>query len=149
PVDIRSLLNLPSDAKVVVNTSAISEQKDIGTFIEVAHKITSQHDDTYFVLCGDGPLKDEMEKKVKDLGVKNIIFMGFRKDLPIFLASCAMFLITSQDEGRGTSILDACANKLPVVATRAGGIPEIVRHEETGLSSPVKDIEGLATPVET
>lgn len=144
PIDIRSILNLPADAKVVVNTSAISEQKDIGTFIDVAKLVTSKHKDAYFVLCGDGPLREEMEKKVQDLAVENFIFMGFRKDLPSFLSTCDIFLISSQDEGLGTSILDAFANRLPVVATRAGGIPEIVRHEDTGLTSEVKDAAGLA-----
>lgn len=148
PTNIRTILNISSDARVVVNTSAISEQKDIGTFIDVASKVTSLHNNTYFVLCGDGPLREEMEKRVQDLNVKNFIFMGFRKDLPSFLATSDMFLITSQDEGLGTSILDAFANKLPVVATRAGGIPEIVRHEETGLTSAVKDVESLSAQVE-
>ena len=148
PTDIRSILNLPDHAKIVVNTSAISEQKDIGTFIEVAKMVTAKHKDTYFVLCGDGPQREEMERKVQDLKVENLIFMGFRKDLPSFLSTCDIFLISSQDEGLGTSILDAFANRLPVVATRAGGIPEIVRHEDTGLTSEVKDVASLAAQAE-
>lgn len=148
PVDIRTLLQLPLDARIVVNTSAISEQKDIGTFIEVAKVLETKLQNTYSVLCGDGPLKGEMEQKVRDLKLKNFIFMGFRSDLPSFLATSDIFLITSQDEGLGTSILDAFANKLPVVATRAGGIPEIVRHLETGLTSEVRDVSGLASQVE-
>lgn len=147
PQNVRDILSLPKDAKIVVNTSAISEQKDIGTFIEVAEKVLPQHPNTYFVLCGDGPLREEMEKRVQDKKLDRFIFMGFRKDLPEFLASADIFLITSQDEGLGTAILDAFANKLPVIATRAGGIPEIVRHNETGLTAEVKDVETLSQEV--
>lgn len=148
PTNIRDILGLAQDVKIVVNTSAISEQKDIGTFIDVAELVLPQHPDTYFVLCGDGPLKDEMQKRVLEKKLDRFIFMGFRKDLPEFLGSADIFLITSQDEGLGTAILDAFANRLPVVATRAGGIPEIVRHQETGLTAEVKDAKTLSEQVE-
>ena len=59
-----------------------------------------------------------------------------------------MFLITSETEGLGTSIIDAFACKVPVVATRAGGIPEIIEHEKNGLLADTKDAVELANQVE-
>ena len=58
-----------------------------------------------------------------------------------------MFLMTSETEGLGTSILDAFAAKVPVVATAAGGIPEMIIHKKTGMLAPIKDAENLARNV--
>ena len=62
---------------------------------------------------------------------------------PIILSDLDCFLITSKTEGLGTSILDAFACKVPVVATAAGGIPELVENKKTGILCEVKDVEGI------
>jgi glycosyltransferase involved in cell wall biosynthesis len=66
---------------------------------------------------------------------------------PIFFPELDVMLITSETEGLGTAILDAFACKVPVVATAAGGIPEIVIHQQTGLLAAVADASGLADAV--
>lgn len=70
--------------------------------------------------------KLELLKKLKD----NIHFTGFRNDINELLPELNLFLMTSKTEGLGTTILDAFAAQVPVVATQAGGIPEIVQHEK-------------------
>jgi L-malate glycosyltransferase len=147
--NIRELVGLPPMVKVVTNTSAIAEQKDYPTFVAVAKLLTQKYADLYFVICGDGPLKASIETLVKDQGLEERVrFTGFRSDLPSFLGSADLFLITSQDEGLGTSILDAFGTRVPVVGTAAGGMPEIIRHEDTGLMAPIKDAATLAGHVE-
>lgn len=147
--DIRTLANLPTDARVVVSTAAISPQKDYGTFVKVAMATRHHHPDLHYVICGEGPSETEIRALVQEHKLeKNVHFVGFRKDLPDFLGSADAFLITSKEEGLGTSILDAFAVGLPVVATAAGGIPEIVRHADTGLLAQVGDHAMLATHVE-
>ncbi len=147
--DIRSLLGLPAEARVVISTGALAEQKDIPTLLAVAAKLVPHHPDLHFALCGDGPLATEMKKLAATLGVSSRVhFLGFRSDLPSFLGSADCFLITSKDEGLGTSIIDAFAVGLPVVATAAGGIPELVRHAQTGLLAQVGDVDMLATHTE-
>lgn len=146
--DIRNILKLPKDAKVIINSSAISKQKDLKTFIETA-RIVLKNKDCYFVICGQGPQEEEIKNLVKEYQLEDrILFTGFRKDLPTFLGSADIFFISSEDEGLGTSILDAFAVGLPVVATRAGGIPELVHQNETGLSADVKDSQSLAVLIE-
>jgi glycosyltransferase involved in cell wall biosynthesis len=148
-INIRTLAGIPMESSVVVSTAAISAQKDYGTFLKVAQNLQVLHPDLHFVICGEGPLEESIRAQAKDLGLeKNVHFLGFRKDLPQFLGSADAFLITSKEEGLGTSILDAFAVGLPVVATAAGGIPEIVKHSETGLLAPVGDHAMLATHVE-
>lgn len=147
--NIRTLAKLPLDASVVVSTAAISAQKDYGTFLKVAQTLKLHHPDLHFVICGEGPMEEQIKTQALSMGLeKTVHFLGFRKDLPQFLGSADAFLITSKEEGLGTSILDAFAVGLPVIATAAGGIPEIVKHSETGLLAPVGDHAMLATHVE-
>src|SRR5690606_28856874 len=128
------------DSKVVINTSALAEHKDFPTFIKTAKALTSKYSDLYFVIYGDGPLKEEIKNLIEAEKLeKKVILAGFQKNLETVIGSADLFLITSKDEGLGTSILDAFSAKLPVVATRAGGIPEIVIHEKTGSTSSIGD----------
>lgn len=148
-VDIRTLANIPKDSRVVVSTAALSDQKDYPTFLKVCETFKLSRPDLHFVICGDGPLAEAIKEQAKTIGLERTVhFLGFRKDVPSFLGSADAFLITSKEEGLGTSILDAFAVQLPVVATAAGGIPEIVRHGETGLLAQVGDVQMLATHVE-
>lgn len=147
--DIREIAGLDPSARVVVATAAISPQKDYATFLRVAAELRPHHPDLHFVICGDGPSEAEVKALAQTLNLTGRVhFLGFRNDVASFLGSADLFLITSREEGLGTSILDAFAVGLPVVGTAAGGIPEIVRHDDTGLLAPVGDFKMLATHVE-
>ena len=74
------------------------------------------------------------------------IFTGFLKNIDQVLPSLDIFLMSSKTEGLGTSVIDAQAAKVPVVATAAGGIPELIRHEETGLLAEVGDHQSSRQP---
>ena len=90
----------------------------------------------------------ELGKQVKEIDVEDIVyFLGFREDVPQILASLDLFVLTSYQEGLGSSILDAMACRLPVVATQVGGIPEVVVHEETGLLVPPRRSISLAKAI--
>ena len=89
-------------------------------------------------------LTEDAQKKLN----KHIIFAGFRTDIHEILPEFDIFLITSETEGLGTSIIDAFACKVPVVATRAWLIPEILQHEKSGLLAEEKDAKELANQVE-
>ncbi len=100
------------------------------------------------IIVGSGPLRMELGKQVKETDVEDIVFfLGFREDIPQILASLDLFVLTSYQEGLGSSILDAMACRLPVVATRVGGIPEVVVHEETGLLVPPRRSISLAKAI--
>jgi L-malate glycosyltransferase len=140
---------LEESKKIIANISAIAPHKDYFTFVDTAAILCRKRDDICFFIIGDGPMFDEVKNYVKDSGfASRIIMTGFRNDIPDILPELDIFLITSETEGLGTTIIDAFACKVPVVATRAGGIPELVIHEKTGLLSPVKDSVVLASNVE-
>jgi glycosyltransferase involved in cell wall biosynthesis len=100
------------------------------------------------VIVGEGSLRLELDRQAHDLRVDDIVyFLGFREDVPQILASLDLFVLSSHMEGFGSSLLDAMASRLPVVATQAGGIPEVVIHRETGLLVPPRDSQALAEAV--
>ena len=89
-----------------------------------------------------------IEQKIEKLGLQKMFYLtGFRNDVADILPELDLMLMTSVTEGLGTTILDAFACAVPVVATAAGGIPEIVIHEKTGLLAAVGDVQGLASQV--
>lgn len=129
---------------LVGNTSALADHKDYFTFVDVAKLADAQKLPITFIIIGDGPQNKPIQQYIKKNKLNHrIILTGFKKDIPNLLPSLDLFLMTSKTEGLGTSILDAFACKVPVVATAAGGIPEMVIHEKTGLLSPVGNAANL------
>ena len=139
--------NLENDIKIVANISALAEHKDYFTFIDTVEEfktINTKHKVKFFII-GEGELREKIETYISQKGLSNdIILTGFRKDIPKILPELDVFLMTSKEEGLGTTVLDAFANNIPVVATAGGGIPEMVINEKTGLLYPIKDAKGLA-----
>ena len=100
------------------------------------------------IIVGEGPLSMELDRQAKELDVEDIIFfLGFREDIPKILSSLDLFVLSSHLEGMGSSILDAMASRLPVVATKVGGIPEVVINGETGLLVPPRNPSALARAI--
>jgi len=99
-------------------------------------------------LVGEGSLEQEIRARVAQRGAGgNIVFTGFRNDVPDVLDALDIFVMPSVMEGLCTSILDALVCKKPVVASRVGGIPEIIEHEKTGLLVPPRDPASLAAAI--
>jgi len=140
---------LESNIKLIANISVLASHKDHFTFIDTASIICRKRNDVCFFIIGDGPSYEAIKDRIKKSGfASRIIMTGFRTDIPDIFPELDVFLLTSESEGLGTSILDAFACRVPVVATNTGGIPEIVKHESTGLLSNVKDSVSLALQVE-
>lgn len=100
------------------------------------------------IIVGSGPLHMDLNKQAKETGVEDIVFfLGFRDDVPQILASLDLFVLSSNLEEMGSSIMDAMACRLPVVATEVGEIPELVVHEETGLLVPPRRSTSLAKAI--
>jgi L-malate glycosyltransferase len=140
--------SLPGDSILVGNVAAIAPHKDYFTFVDTVALLAPADPRLRFFIIGDGPLRREISAYVQEKNLGKVIIMtGFREDIPEILAELDVFLITSKTEGLGSTILDAYACRVPVVATAAGGIPEIVTDEVTGLLAPVGDSRKLADQV--
>jgi glycosyltransferase involved in cell wall biosynthesis len=113
--------------------------------IEAAARVAAAVPDVRFLLVGDGELRPQIERQIKELKIeKQVILTGFRNDIPRLLAAMDIVVLSSHLEGLGTSLLDAMAMARPVVATRVGGIPEMVEDGVTGRLVPPRDPAVLA-----
>ncbi|MCC5814982.1 MAG: glycosyltransferase [Leptospira sp.] len=141
---LRKELDLDKKTLVIGIVAALVDHKDYPTFIQSIAKIKTNQPFVALVL-GEGSLKNKLLSQVEDLGIQDRIqFLGFREDVNDFYGLFDIFCLSSKEEGLGTSILDAMAAGLPIVATKAGGIPEMVIHEKGGYLSEVGDSESLA-----
>ncbi len=144
----RKELGLSESVPLVGNIGALAEHKDPFTFIDTAAYLKENMDEVYFPVVGKGALLDEVRQHIRKRGMeKQVILTGFREDIPSVLADLDVLLVPSKTEGLGTTILDAFVAGVPVVATRAGGIPEMVEHERTGLLADVGDFRTLGEHV--
>jgi L-malate glycosyltransferase len=143
---LRKEFNITQSTVLIGNVAALAPHKDYFTFLDTAAHLRDL--DVKFFIIGKGELEAELKAYTNKLKLNDkVIFTGFRDDVLDVLSSLDIFLITSKTEGLGTSILDAFACGVPVVATQAGGIPELVTHEQTGLLAPIKDSEELANQI--
>lgn len=97
------------------------------------------------IFVGDGPERSEAERLTRELGVEeHVTFLGKQSALPEILSVADIFLLPSQQESFGLSALEAMSCSVPVVATNIGGIPEVVKHDETGFIAELGDVQRMA-----
>ena len=138
PADARALLlaelGASPDALLIGTVASLVDHKGHRFLIDAIPKVIEKHPNALFVVAGDGELSDSLKQQAGDLGLtdKNLQFLGFREDVGAFLGALDLYVMTSHLEGLNTSIIDAQLAGVPVVATRAGGIPELVLDPETG-----------------
>lgn len=144
----KNAIGLAEDDFLIANTSALAPHKDYFTWLDTVKQVLSIHPEIKFAIIGTGPQEEEIKAYCHKLDLGDqVIFTGFRKDITEILPQIDLFFISSETEGLGTSIIDAFAAKVPVVATAAGGIPELVKNGQTGLIAPVKDVDGLTANI--
>ena len=145
PVSVHEAFWLPHHAPVVGNVAALVPHKGQRHLIEAAHLVVREIPDARFVILGEGELREQLERQVRDYHLeKHVLLPGFRTDVMGCLKGFDVFAMSSVTEGLGTSLLDAMACSRPIVATTAGGIPEVVADGETGLLVPPRDHAAMA-----
>ena len=122
------------DHIVVILVGRLRPEKGQEVLLRAAPAVLAANPHVRFLLVGSGSMRGELERLAADLGVLGkCIFAGFRDDVPDLLSAADIAVQPSLSEGLGTSVLEACAAGLPVIASRTGGIPDIIRDSETGL----------------
>jgi L-malate glycosyltransferase len=122
--------------------------KGHGELISAAKTVWERNPDVRFVLVGDGEMRAEFERRVSAAGLKDVVlFLGNRTDVPALLSCCDLGVLPSRAEGLPNAILEYMASGLPVVATRVGGVPEIIEDEVSGLLVAPGDPEALARAI--
>ncbi len=108
--------------------------KRVELFVKVANALLQQDPSLYeFYIFGDGPLKDKVKDLIKESGHEHAIFlMGFKENVPSYLAAMDLLLVTSLHEGLPMVVLESLALKVPIIATAVGGIPAALDNGNAG-----------------
>ena len=142
---LREELWLPHDAPLVGNVAALVPHKGQRHLVDAAALVLREHPDTRFIIAGAGELRESLERQIRQQHLeKHVIMAGFRPDVLSVHKAFDIFVMSSVTEGLGTSLLDAMACGKPIVATRTGGIPEVVVDGKTGFLVPPRDPAAMA-----
>jgi N-acetyl-alpha-D-glucosaminyl L-malate synthase BshA len=130
--------------KVLMHVSNFRPVKRVTDVVRAYAKV-AETIPSVLVMVGDGPDRVVAEEEARVLDVESdVFFLGKLDSVAPLLASAHLFLLPSQSESFGLSALEALATGVPVIGTRAGGLPEVVRDGETGALCEVGDVDGMA-----
>ena len=133
-----------SSTRVLMHLSNFRPVKRIKDVVQVFARVTKRVP-SVLVMVGDGPDRGEAELEARSLGVDDrVFFLGKIDPVAPLLAGADLFLLPSDKESFGLSALEALASGVPVIGTKAGGLPEVVRDGETGFLCGVGDVEAMS-----
>jgi glycosyltransferase involved in cell wall biosynthesis len=137
----RQSLRLSADDFVVLALGKLSEGKGLDLLVRAAAQLPGVR----VLLAGDGPRRAALQGLAAELGlVDRVDLLGVRADVGDLLQACDVLAMPSRHEGLGNAAMEAMHIGRPVVAAAVGGLADLVRHEESGLSFPVGDVDALA-----
>lgn len=142
---VRAELGIPQSAWLVGSVGHLDRGKGHHVLLAALARLGRDGRALWGLLVGEGKEREALEAEATRLGVRDrIVFAGFRSDVPDLLQAMDVFAFPSLHEGLGSALLEAMAARVPVVAARAGGIPEVVRDGVDGLITAPDDDEALA-----
>lgn len=142
-------VTVPANKTIIVCSARLSRVKGHLTLIEALHELKKRRTDWLCLLLGDGSLRKQLEQNCKLYNLhEHVMFMGNRKDVPAILQIADIFVLPSLFDNHPYAVMEAHVAGMAVVATDAGGIPEMVSHGETGLISPRGHSHALAQNIE-
>lgn len=141
----RKELGLPTEGPVIGTVGRLVLIKGHEWLLKAVPRVLAEFPHATFVFLGEGPLLGQLQQLAAELGItSHVMFLGARQDVPECLAAFDLFAFPSLNEGMGRALIEAMAVGLPAVATRVGGIPDVVADGETGLLVPARDEAALA-----
>jgi len=142
---MRASLGIPLDAPLVGSVTRLSAQKAPLDFIRAAGRIHAHAPEAWFIMVGDGALREEVIARAGEVGIGDqLVLTGLRRDVPELLAMFDVFVLSSLWEGLPRVIPQAMAAGLPVVATAVDGTAEVVEQGVTGFLTPPGEPDALA-----
>lgn len=143
--DVRAELGIPADANVLTTVAVLRPPKGIQYMIRALSKVLASHPNTYYLVVGDGTHREVLIEEATQSGVVDrVVFAGMRRDVPRLLAASDIFVLPTLTEALPTVLVEAMAARLPIVASRVGGIPEMIVDGQNGCLVGPQDLDGLA-----
>lgn len=131
---VREELGIPAGAPVVVAVAVLREQKALDVLVRAAAGLLPEHPDLRVLIAGSGPQEEQLEALIAELGVgQAITLLGIRSDVPDLLAAADVAALSSDYEGSPLAVMEYMDAGLPVVATRVGGVPDLIEDGVNGL----------------
>jgi glycosyltransferase involved in cell wall biosynthesis len=153
---IKEEFRIHREEKIVGTVGRLYPLKGVDVFIKAAAKVAKEMPKTKFLIVGEddsfGSYRKKLERLSEELGLKNeVIFTGFRTDIPELIAAMDVFVLPSLEsyEAFGRVVIEAMAMLKPVVATRSGGVPEIVEDGVIGILISPGDAEAMSEAIVT
>lgn len=141
----RAELGIPPDGFLVGAAGALDRSKGYDLMLAAASRACLEDPCLYFVVAGEGPQRRELESDLRSHGLGGQFrLLGRRKDLPRLFCALDLFCMPSREEGLGSAVLEAFAAGLPVIASDAGGLAELLQPGRTGHRVPRNDTDALA-----
>jgi glycosyltransferase involved in cell wall biosynthesis len=146
--DVRGELGIPPDAPLVGAVGVLRRQKAFDVLLRAAAVLTLELPALKVLVVGDGPERHRLEALVRELGLeKTVVLTGFRSDVPDMLRAVDVAVSSSDFEGSPLAVMEYMDAAKPIVATRVGGIPDLIEDGVHGLLVEPRDPEGLAKAV--
>jgi glycosyltransferase involved in cell wall biosynthesis len=146
--EFRREIGLSDEIKLIGIVGRIFPIKNHSLFLECAARIYAREPTARFVIVGDGVLRSALEHQAQKLGLaQQVLFTGWRRDLPRIYADLDVLVVSSDNEGTPVSAIEAMASSCPVVATHVGGLPDLITHKKTGFLVRPRDPDGIAASV--
>lgn len=143
-------LGLKTDSPVVGMVACFKPQKAPEDFLKVVAIVKKVFPETKFLLVGDGILRKKLENLRNRFNLKkDLVFAGWRRDIPQIMSILDVWVLTSLWEGSPINLLEAMACALPIVATSTGGAQEIIQNGVNGFLVPAGDIQAMAQRIVT
>ncbi|MFT3743965.1 MAG: N-acetyl-alpha-D-glucosaminyl L-malate synthase BshA, partial [Pyrinomonadaceae bacterium] len=135
----------PNGERLLVHVSNFRHVKRPNDCVEILAKVRAAGSNTKLIMVGDGPERSAVYYRAEQLGVKEqTVFVGKQANIADYLGIADIFLLPSELESFGLAALEAQACEVPVIATRIGGIPEVVNDGESGFLSDIGDVEKMS-----
>ncbi len=145
---LRKELNISANFHLIGLVGKLNEDKDPLTFIKAAKIVNGEFPEANFVIIGDGPYKEDMEKFIKENNMSNYFFLvPKREDAPWLISEFDIGVLSSKNEGFPNVLLEYMYWKKPVITTRAGIADKIVKDQETGFVVEKGDYENFAKAI--
>jgi glycosyltransferase involved in cell wall biosynthesis len=147
-LDIRSELGIAPEVPIVGTVCVLRRQKALTTLIEAAAKLVRSNGDVRVLIVGEGPERPTLERRIAELDLSGVVrLLGHRDDVPDVIRGFDVAVSSSDFEGTPLSILEYMQAELPIVATRVGGIPDMIDDGVHGLLVEPGDPAGFADAV--
>ncbi|HZL36086.1 MAG TPA: glycosyltransferase [Tepidisphaeraceae bacterium] len=146
---LRDVLGIPSDALVIGTVGRLNEVKRQDILIQAFALLRRFVPTARLIIVGDGPARHALQQLVDKLAIGFCVhFVGYQSEPQRYFQLMDVFILTSRSEGMPLSVLEAWAAGVPVIATRVGGLPEMIEHGRTGLLIEFGSVEGTASALQ-